>query len=253
MASSGSWHKGTDTQGAVKILRTTDAFFFDIDGTLLVTRDLVHWNALHQAMLEVFGVHTNIEGLSYHGKTDVAILRMALGRMGIGEPEFRKKLSLALAVVCREVDAHAQGLELSVCPSIPELLAQIRGDNRMLAIASGNLEAVGWHKVSSAGLRSFFRAGAFGDDCERRCDIFSRAVELARNALGSKADVCFVGDTPDDIQAARQVNASVIAVATGSFQFDELASFHPDICCSTCNELLSDGAPNQSSAITCVS
>src|SRR5436190_6129996 len=57
-----------------------DAYFFDIDGTLLVTRDLVHWNALHQAMLEVFGVDTTIEGLPYHGKTDVAILRAAVAR-----------------------------------------------------------------------------------------------------------------------------------------------------------------------------
>ena len=39
---------------------SADAYFFDIDGTLLVTRDLVHWNGLHQAMLEVYGVDTNI-------------------------------------------------------------------------------------------------------------------------------------------------------------------------------------------------
>lgn len=35
-----------------------DGYFFDIDATLLVTRDLVHWNAIHQAMPEVFGVDT---------------------------------------------------------------------------------------------------------------------------------------------------------------------------------------------------
>jgi hypothetical protein len=28
-------------------VKQADAYFFDIDGTLLVTRDLVHWNALH--------------------------------------------------------------------------------------------------------------------------------------------------------------------------------------------------------------
>lgn len=55
-----------------------DAYFFDIDGTLLVTSDLVHWNGLHKAMLEVYGIDTTIEGLLYHGKTDIAILRNAL-------------------------------------------------------------------------------------------------------------------------------------------------------------------------------
>src|SRR3954465_11784784 len=85
-----------------KIMRS-DTYFFDIDGTLLVTRDLVHWNGLHQAMLEVYGVDTTIEGIPYHGKTDVAILRMALNRCGITDSTFYEKLPSALAVVCREV------------------------------------------------------------------------------------------------------------------------------------------------------
>jgi hypothetical protein len=51
-----------------------DAYFFDIDGTLLVSRDLVHWNAMHRAMLEVYGLDANLDGIPYHGKTDVAIL-----------------------------------------------------------------------------------------------------------------------------------------------------------------------------------
>src|SRR2546429_1218690 len=31
-----------------------DAYLFDIDGTLLVTRDLVHYNALNRAIREVY-------------------------------------------------------------------------------------------------------------------------------------------------------------------------------------------------------
>lgn len=252
MASSDVWLKAHRAAGSVQIFRSTDAFFFDIDGTLLVMRDLVHWNALHQAMMEIFDIDTNIDGLSYQGKTDIDILRVALRRQGILEPKFRKRLPLALGVVCREVSEHAQGLNPSVCPYVPELLRQICRENRMLAIASGNLEVVGWHKVSAAGLRSFFVSGAFGDNYDRRRDIFSHAVESARNALGSNAAVCFVGDTPDDILAARHVGASVIAVATGSFPFKDLANFNPDICCNTCAELLSD-APKQSGSLSCTS
>jgi phosphoglycolate phosphatase len=246
VATFNAWPNTNRLQSPRQFLRTVDAFFFDIDGTLLVTRDLVHWNALHHAMLEVYGIDTNIEGLSYHGKTDIKILRMALERKGVQEAEFRKKLPLALAVVCREVGAHTVELETRVCPSIPDLLEQIRGAGRMLAVASGNLEAVGWHKVSAAGLRTFFLTGAFGDEYERRCDIFGRAVELARNVIGSKASICFIGDTPDDILAARHVNASVIAVATGTFSFEELAGFKPDLCCRTCAELLIDTPPDLS-------
>ncbi len=55
-----------------------DAYLFDIDGTLLNTRDWVHRDALHQAMREAYGVDTTISGIAYHGKTDLGILRAAL-------------------------------------------------------------------------------------------------------------------------------------------------------------------------------
>src|SRR5438270_3938056 len=97
-----------------------DAYFFDIDGTLLVTRDLVHWNGLHQAMLEVYGVDTTIEGIPYHGKTDVAILRAAVNRCGISDSTFDEKLNRALGVVCREVSAHADGIQTEVSPAVPQ-------------------------------------------------------------------------------------------------------------------------------------
>ncbi len=215
-----------------------DAYFFDIDGTLLVTRDLVHWNALHLAMMEVYDIDTTIEGLPYHGKTDVAILRAALGRCGVTSETFYQRLPEALAVVCREVTKNAAGICAEVCPSIPDVLSAIRNRGKLLGVASGNLESVGWQKVSAAGLREFFGIGSFGDQCEQRAAIFDHALSLAKGVLGSATHVCFVGDTPDDIRAARSVKAQIIAVATGSFSFEELASLDPDICCMSCAEVL---------------
>lgn len=215
-----------------------DAYFFDIDGTLIVSRDLVHWNAMHQAMLETYGLDANFDGIPYHGKTDVAILRMALNRRGIGDTVFYEKLPLALSVVRREVSANVNGFCPDVCPAIPKLLGEIRDLNKLLGVASGNLESVGWNKLSAAGIRDFFSLGSFGDGCELRAAIFDHAVDAARSQLGQSASVCFFGDTPDDIQAARKVNAKVVAVATGIFPFSELAKFNPDLCCSSCAEVL---------------
>lgn len=215
-----------------------DAWFFDIDGTLLVTRDLVHWNGLHRAMLDVYGIDTTIEGLSYHGKTDVAILRAALARCGVSSEKFEAELPKALAVLCEEVTAHAHRFVIHVCPGIPAFLSYLQREGKLLGVASGNLEVVGWSKVSAAGLRKFFRVGSFGDHCELRAAIFDHAVTQARSALGSAASVCFVGDTPDDILAARAVHARVIAVSSGTFGFDELARLKPDLCCHSCSELL---------------
>src|SRR5207248_11126410 len=103
-----------------------DAYIFDIDGTLLNTRDLVHWNAMHQAMLEVYGVDTTIEGIAYHGKTDIGILGAALERCGILATEFEYGLAAARAIICREVSAHAKEIRADTCPAIPALLRDLR-------------------------------------------------------------------------------------------------------------------------------
>lgn len=215
-----------------------DAWFFDIDGTLLVTRDLVHWNGLHRAMLDVYGVDTTIEGLTYHGKTDIAILRAALARREVSSETFGAGLRNAISVICEEVTANAHGFVVDVCPGIPAFLEKIQREGKLLGVASGNLEIVGWSKISAARLRKFFRLGSFGDCYELRSAIFDHALTLARSTLGRGASVCFIGDTPDDIHAARAVNAGVIAVSTGTFAFDELSRCSPDVCCHSCSELL---------------
>ncbi|MFL6442744.1 MAG: HAD family hydrolase [Candidatus Sulfotelmatobacter sp.] len=215
-----------------------DAYFFDIDGTLMVSRDLVHWHAMHQAMIDVYGLDANFDGIPYHGKTDVAILRMALTRRGISDATFADKLPAALAVIRREVSANVAGFKPDVCTSVPRLLAEIRELDKLLGVASGNLETVGWQKLTAAGIRHFFTCGSFGDGFELRVGIFDYAVSTAKSRLGSSASVCFFGDTPDDIHAARMVNAQIVAVATGIFSAAELARFEPDLCCESCAEML---------------
>jgi phosphoglycolate phosphatase len=75
-------------------LPSADSYIFDIDGTLLVTKDLVHWKALHQAMIETYGVNTSIEGVAYHGKTDLSILRAALAREAFRTGSSRRSFPL---------------------------------------------------------------------------------------------------------------------------------------------------------------
>jgi phosphoglycolate phosphatase len=220
------------------VLPSADAYVFDIDGTLLVTRDLVHWNALHQAMLEAYGVDATIAGIPYHGMTDLSILRATLAPAGITDGAFEAALPHALAVVCREVEAHRAELRPEVCPAMPQLLDQLRARGHLLGVASGNLQTVGWHKIEAAGLRESFSFGFFSDQCETRAGIFQNAMDHIRQELGPKAQICFVGDTPSDVIAAKEIGAHIMAVATGMFTFDELNACSPDACVPHCGELL---------------
>jgi phosphoglycolate phosphatase len=215
------------------------AYIFDIDGTLLVTKDLVHWNALHQAMLEAYGVDTTIEGIPYHGKTDLSILRTALARAGIQDGAFEARLPKALEIVCREVEMNHKQITPAVCPGIPDILKSIQNAGKLIGVASGNLETVGWHKIEAAGLRDFFSFGFFSDHCESRAGIFQNAIDHVACQLGPVAKTCFVGDTPSDIEAAREVGALIVAVASGIFTLDELSACSPDLCVYHFGEFLS--------------
>lgn len=215
-----------------------DAYLFDIDGTLLNTKDLVHYQALNRAMRDVYGSDLTIDGISYHGKTDLGILRAALERVGITGADFEGRLPSALAIVQQDVEQNAGRLMPNVCAAIPELLAKLQRAGKMLGVASGNLEVVGWHKIEAAGLRRFFSFGCFSDHSETREDVFRRAVEQVRQRLRRVATVCFIGDTPADIQAARTVEAWVIAVGTGVYKVEDLLGYGPDACLASCAELL---------------
>jgi len=221
------------------LLPPADVYVFDIDGTLLNSRDLVHWNAFRRGMIEAYGVDATIEGIPCHGMTDISILRAALTRAGIENGEFEAQLPHAIEVLCREVERNKEQFRPQVCPGVKDLLAALDGSGHLLGVASGNLESVGWHKIAAAGLREFFSFGSFSDGSESRAGIFRNAKSEAERRLGVGASVCFIGDTPADVHAAKEVGALVVAVATGIYSADQLKACCPDVSIMHCSELLS--------------
>ena len=88
--------------------KESDAYLFDVDGTLLLSKDRTHRYALHRAMLDVYGVETTIDGIAYHGKTDVGILRAALERAGVTTDVINQRMPEALEVVRRDACEKAE-------------------------------------------------------------------------------------------------------------------------------------------------
>jgi phosphoglycolate phosphatase len=215
-----------------------DAYLFDIDGTLLNSRDGVHYNAFHNAVQQFFRVSSRIDGVPLHGNTDLGIIRAVLQREGVPDAEIDAELPLMTAAMCEEVERNAAGMHPEVCPSVEELIRRLHSAGKLLAVASGNLESIAWRKLEAGGLRPFFAFGSFSDRRELRADIIRWGVEEARRRLSDAAVVYVVGDTPADIQAARDVGVPVIAVATGIFSLEQLKSHAPDLCIGCCTELL---------------
>jgi phosphoglycolate phosphatase len=215
-----------------------DAYLFDIDGTLLNSRDAVHYLACRNSVRAIFGVETNIEGIHVHGNTDPGILRAVLRRAGVNDAAIDAGMAKMVEHICAEVERNREDLRPELCPSILELMADFQQRGKLLAVASGNLETVGWLKLEKAGLRPMFAFGSFSFPRESRAEILRHGIELARARLGQRAAVAVVGDTPSDIEAARAVGTPVIALATGIFSFPELMACHPDACFACCIDLL---------------
>lgn len=237
-------HAITDSNGF--LWSAADAYLFDIDGTLMRSRDRVHFNALNRAMLESYGVETTIAGIAYHGKTDPGIMRAALERVGLRTDAIDARMQQALAAVRREVERRAAELTPAVCNGIPFVLDHLKSAGKLIGVASGNLESVGWLKIEAAGLRDFFTLGSFADHWELREQVFQAGVERVRDQIGSAAKICFVGDTPDDVKAARKVGAQIIAVCTGIFKAEDLLPLAPDACITSCSDLIPVAAQTQS-------
>lgn len=219
--------------------RVFDAYLFDIDGTLLNSQDGVHYNAFHSALRQVYGCTGLIDSVPVHGNTDIGILRAALAQHGPApNGDFDQKLAQALEIMCAEVERNAQQLNPQLCPSIPELLAWLRAEGKLLGLVTGNLERIAWQKLEHAGIRQYFDFGSFSDHRELRDAIFRQGVNKARELRGPGASICFIGDTPADIRAAVQLGLPVIAIATGIYSREELARHAPTLCLDTATELL---------------
>ena len=214
-----------------------DAYLFDIDGTLLHATGRAHYNAFNTALRDIFGVDTTIDGVPWHGNTDIGILRAVLRREGIPDGDLDGQLAATVSLMCAEVERNRSFVRSQVCPSIPSLVRILHSHGKLLGVASGNFSLIGWVKVEAAGLRDYFSFGSFSDQAELRSDIFRHAIAEARRRLGETASVCVVGDTPADIQAARENGIPIVAVATGIYSTTQLAEHQPDVLLGCCDEL----------------
>jgi phosphoglycolate phosphatase-like HAD superfamily hydrolase len=217
-----------------------DAYLFDIDGTLLNSRDAVHYFAFQTAMRQVMGIsQATIDNVPVHGNTDIGILRAALRQEGVSDDTINERLPAILTMMCDEVKRNQEQLRPELCASIRELILHLRRKGKLLGAASGNLETIGWLKLEKAGLKPFFSFGSFSNPREHRADIFRHGVTEARERLGESAQVFVVGDTPSDIAAAKEVGVPIIALATGIFSFHDLLTCDPEACAACGSDLLS--------------
>jgi phosphoglycolate phosphatase len=215
-----------------------DAYLFDIDGTLLHAQGGVHTDAFSWSVEAVMGHPLSMDGVAVHGSTDTAILRDAFRLAAIEDEVWQPRLEEILERMRARVLDQQQAMSVTVMPGVLSMLAYLKSRGKLLGVATGNLEQIGWLKIEIAGLRDWFSFGGFSDRHALRSDMIANALAGARKLAGTHAKVCVVGDTPSDIAAAKANDLPTIAVATGVFSYQTLLQHQPEVCTSTLGALL---------------
>ena len=204
---------------------------FDIDGTLVRRAGPHHREALVEGVRRVTGLDTTTDGIPVQGMLDPDIVTVMMRRAGvtrarIGEamPGILKAAERYYLRVCPELhDKH--------CPGVAPLLERLSRRDILLALVTGNLTRIGWRKLERAGLRDYFRFGAFGEMARTRAGLAKIAIREARGHgwIDRATPVSLVGDSPADVQAARHSHIRAIAVATGLTSAADLQAEQPDL------------------------
>ena len=215
-----------------------DAYLFDIDGTLLRSRDRIHIDSFVQSVRRVTGFEVTLAGITLQGATDTMILREACRQADIPADVLEAHTGAILEAMCTSVSQQRQAMDLVRMPGVEDALRHLAGKGALLGVATGNLELIGWIKIEQVGLREWFRFGGFSDNFPVRSELVGHAAKKARELAGAEARVCVVGDTPRDIEAAHANSLPVIAVATGRYSYDELSALGPEACATSLADLL---------------
>jgi len=193
---------------------------WDVDGTLVDTAGYGR-HAFDDAFEELFGRRPEGQ-VPFAGRTDHQIALAILERNGVDGAEShlpRMLEALAGTLVAKERLIRAEGRAMPGALEALEALAA--RDDVVQSLLTGNVEANAVLKVAAFDLERLLEldVGGYGSDPHvQRSDL----VAVARRRVAEKHGVdvapestVLIGDTPLDVQAAREAGARSVAVATG--------------------------------------
>jgi phosphoglycolate phosphatase-like HAD superfamily hydrolase len=207
---------------------------FDIDGTILRAGDREHGAAFTHAFETIYGKPVTLEGVPLAGMLDAQIARVLFERHGLEPSEADTRLHEMMAAMGERYVAAiaARDTRERLLPGITEAILATIHNGWTPGVLTGNARSVGEAKLRAAGLDLLLTFGAWGDSAVERGHLVEVGIESAFAKTGVRftpAQTVLIGDTPNDISAARLGGAHVIAVATGRFDTEALRHHDPDV------------------------
>jgi phosphoglycolate phosphatase len=203
---------------------------FDIDGTLIRKAGPHHREALVEAVRRVTGLETTTVGVPVQGMLDRDILQIMLTNAGASKASIRRAMPDLVRQAQAIYDRRCPNLERKVCPGVRILLYRLFQRGIPVGLVTGNLSRIGWKKMEHAGLRRYFRFGAFAEHANDRAGLVRKAIRHARRErwIYNGSRISLIGDHENDILAAKANGIQSVAVATGLSPAAQLAALEPD-------------------------
>jgi phosphoglycolate phosphatase len=204
---------------------------FDIDGTLIRRAGPHHREALVEAIRRTAHVKTTTEGVPVAGMLDRDILTAMMLRAGVPRTEIRRLMPEVIARAQSIYVRRVPDLARKVCPGVRGVLRRLTARGVVIGLVTGNLSRIGWRKMERAGLRHYFRFGAFAELARDRAGLVRIAIRRARKErwIGRESAISLIGDHPNDVLAAQANRIRAIAVGTGIVTLEELRKHSPYI------------------------
>ena len=212
---------------------------FDIDGTLVRRAGPHHREALVHGVRRVTGMETTTEGIPVQGMLDPDIAGVMMRTAGAKPAEIRTAMPEVLRAAERHYLRVCPVLTEKHCPGVVPVLERLTRRGMLLGLVTGNLTRIGWRKLERAGLRGYFRFGAFGEMAKTRAGLAKMAIREARAQgwIGRGEPMSLIGDAPQDIEAARASGLRAISVKTGITPVADLEALRPDVLLRDLREL----------------
>lgn len=202
---------------------------FDIDGTLLDAQK-AGADSFLRFFEDVFGAHEEPPNIRFAGNTDLNIVQQLVAERG--EPMCEDRLSRFFEGLPGILEEELQARKPLIIPGCADLIHRLNeSPHHLLGLVTGNIEGCARVKLNSVDLDPFFPFGGFGCDHPDRNEMAKLAVRRAEEYIpaGDELEQCYlVGDTPHDMEAAREVSACAIGMATGHYSEDGLRTAGAD-------------------------
>jgi phosphoglycolate phosphatase len=202
---------------------------FDIDGTLIRRAGPHHREALVEAIRRAAHVETTTEGVPVAGMLDREILKIMMQRAGMSRAAIERAMPEVVARAQSIYVRRVPDISRKVCPGVRNLLRRLTARGVVIGLVTGNLSRIGWRKMERAGLKKYFRFGAFAELARDRAGLVRIAIRRARKEgwIGRGSAISLIGDHPNDVLAAQANGIRAIAVGTGVVPLEELQSHSP--------------------------